>query len=424
MGRIRTINKLLKIFPSIKNIYDHIITAEPKLKDKIRFRRLRATEEYLIFYEDVYFELLSTTLLHLEINFVDEQMNSFVVSNIPLESDENLLVPLLNTTIGNYYYIDYFSKRQDARSRSARIHVPVGYWETDIGRQLELELKPYDDGFKPFIKLPCPPPYSNTLYLRLYIPDLKPNRMKAKKAHQQQQKQNQNENEPISKVNEERKLKYTENKDTNENMNVNQESGKTKIEILIEQNEIILRRSKEQGEFIRAEFKKVNTKIENLNLLVGQMFKQMHLIDENLLTLLTDKTISTNKKLESVNRNVLLTNIIEEEENQEKKEKMSTEEAELERKNILQKQLMAENMPLPESPEIDRDQEQKMEIEKNYQNRKRAHTGTLSPIHVKKQTVTQTTKDEKQKLKLVDGKASRTLMTFKLNHIIKEKTKL
>ena len=66
---------------------------------------------------------------------------------------------------------------------------------------------------------------------------------------------------------------------------------KTVIEVLIKQNQKILEQSKLQGEQIRKEFKAVNEQIMNF----GQLFAQMNLLDKNLLSLMSEKTISNQK---------------------------------------------------------------------------------------------------------------------------------
>ena len=53
---------------------------------------------------------------------------------------------------------------------------------------------------------------------------------------------------------------------------------------------------------------KVNESIENLNVLFGQLFAQINLIDKNLLRLLVNKRILTREKLQYVNQNALVIN--------------------------------------------------------------------------------------------------------------------
>ena len=422
MGKFRSVSKLLKKFESVSEIYEAFIKKEPKLKNEIRFKKLRAQEEYVLYFDDAFYDLMTQTMLALGINFVDEDLNSFVVSNIPLDEDANFLVPTLSPIIGNYFYVDYFPVHRNSKNRSARIHVPVGYWEEEEGKQLEMELRPYKDGTKPYIKAECPPPYANILYIRLYIPGEKPKLIQKRQRNYHEEKNSQNQDM-------QEKQNYQASKDNTTDEN---DKEKTKIEILIEQNKRILQQSKIQGEEIRAAFKKVNHRIDNLNSLVGQLFSQMNLIDQNLLALLTDKTISTEAKLELVNENVLLQN--EDAQNQVeavveetvmetateiKGEVKSSKKEEVSFKKALMK---AAEVDLPQSPELPPQQEEQMEVDCVTQGRKRNLTGTRSPPTIKKKILPSTT----NQLERMELKEKASVHTEKIQEIrvIKEKIRI
>lgn len=116
MGRIRSINNLAKVYPTIQDIYMKTTEIEPKLLNKIRFKKLRGSGEYLFLFSDEYSEIVQNTLFQMGIQFVDELLNSFLVSNIPMDATGEMLYPQLSPIIGGEFFVDFFDFKQDAEA--------------------------------------------------------------------------------------------------------------------------------------------------------------------------------------------------------------------------------------------------------------------------------------------------------------------
>ena len=246
----------------------------------------------------------------------------------------------------------------------------------------------------------------------MFIPGYKPKLQKRERnrmpnVNTQSKNVEHDKSESVEKINTQKENRHIENEMVNNSKDKLNTQRNSQIQQLILQNNQLLKESKRQGEIIRQEFNKVNESIENLNVLVGQLFAQMNLIDKNLLSLLADKTISTREKLQYVNQNALVINqnltedeeeislenqnVIGEEAKQQncvKKEKDLTQKSSaektqnLKKKNLIKKRISPSKMPLPESPKVEEENEM-MDIEITKQ-RKRALTGTPSPMMTKK----------------------------------------
>lgn len=297
MGRFRSLNSLGSIHKTIPEIYKFFTQLEPLLINNIRFRKLRAANEYLIFFDDKYYELIRTTMLTNGMSFIDECLKSFLISNVPLEAGADYITELLTPIIQDEIYVDFFQIKENARNKSARVHVPVNYWESDIGKNFQNDLKHETDGYRPYIKFECSSPFSNVLYLRLYLP-LKKNKKDINVQKFTSPKPAQKDTTKI------------ESKDQSSRAVKNKTEDKYKnddaiIKLLIQQNEQLLQASKEQHDYIKNEFSNVNTQIKNLNVQLGQLFQQVHFLDQKLGKYLVESTQKKNCNIFKLQEKIL-----------------------------------------------------------------------------------------------------------------------